>query len=55
MPRDCVVESEYRCNGIECRYYRNWLGRQIILLRRLILVLSYFPDDERRELLRVIR
>ena len=33
-----VIEPDCRGKGMECRYYRNWLGRQLLLLRRLLLV-----------------
>ena len=40
-----AVDPDYRGKGMECRYYRNWLGRQLILLfRGLLLVLSYYSS-----------
>ena len=55
-----VVEPDYRGQGMECRYYRSWLGRQLLSFRRL-LVLSYYQssshDDKRckRAVERVVR
>ena len=40
-------------NGMQVLHYRNWLGRQLLLFRRLFLLwCRIIPHDERRELLR---
>ena len=43
-----VVEPEYRGKGMQCKYYLNWPGRQLLFRETSFCVVVIIPLDERR-------